>query len=90
MSLVVIEYHQLEELITVCVEKAVKKSNFHVIEDPSSDQELIQIDEAAKILNVSVSTLHIYKKRGIIPFHRIGRRIYFRKSEILESLTKIN
>jgi excisionase family DNA binding protein len=54
-----------------------------------SDQELIKIDDVAKMLNVSKVTIFNWKKSGKIPFYRIASQIFFKKSEVLDSLKKI-
>ena len=56
--------------------------------NPSSD--FITRQETAEILNVSLSTLLNWRKAGIITAYRIGNKIRYKKSEILDSLTKIN
>jgi len=56
--------------------------------NPSSD--FITRQETAEILNVSLSTLLNWRKAGIITAYRIGNKIRYKKSEILNSLTKIN
>lgn len=47
---------------------------------------LLKIDEVKELLKVSKVTIHKWKKDGKIPYHRISNRIFFKKSEILESL----
>ena len=39
--------------------------------------------EAAKLLSCSLTTLSSYQKKGYIPFYRIGRKVYFKKGELL-------
>jgi len=56
--------------------------------DPSSD--FITRHETAEILNVSLSTLLNWRKAGIITAYRIGNKVRYKRSEILDSLTKIN
>ena len=36
----------------------------------------------ARYLDCSVQTVHNLKKEGILPFYRLGRKVYFKKSEI--------
>ncbi len=86
MALVVFDIDDLERII----EKLFGKYIQPYPTQQTDNDELLQIQEAAKMLEVSISTLHTYKKNGAVPFHRIGRRVYFKKSEILESLKKIN
>jgi len=45
-----------------------------------SDQ--MNISECAKYLNVSESTLHRYKNNRAIPFYKVGRTVYFKRSEV--------
>lgn len=90
MALAIMEQEDLELFISQSVEKAFRKMILTKAEATTDESGLINIDQAAKILNVSISTMHAYKRDGVIPFHRIGRRVYFRESEILASLKKIN
>lgn len=36
----------------------------------------------ARYLGCSVQTIHNLKKEGVIPFYRLGRKVYFKRSEI--------
>jgi len=56
----------------------------------NQEDELITRHEASKILKVSLSTLLNWRKSGIITDYRIGNKVRYKKSEILNSLTKIN
>lgn len=49
---------------------------------------LIKIDDVCEMLQISKVTIHKWKKKGLIPFHRISNRIFFKRSEVLASLTK--
>jgi excisionase family DNA binding protein len=49
-------------------------------------EELISIDEASVLLHVSKVTIHKWKKGRLIQSYRIGRRIYFKKNELLDSM----
>ena len=74
---------QLKLIITECIKKVQPEK---VPKD--KEDELIKIQEVAKLLSVSKVTIHEWKKKGIIPFHRMGRRVFFKKHEILEALKK--
>jgi excisionase family DNA binding protein len=47
---------------------------------------LLKINDVCKLLSVSRVTIHNWKQKGILPFHRISRKIYFRKSEVFAAL----
>ena len=42
--------------------------------------------QVAELLSISIVTLHRYQKEGLIPYRRVGRRILFSKSEVLEAI----
>lgn len=49
------------------------------------DKMLISIDEACSMLNSVRSTLWLWEKKGIlIPSSRIGKRVMYRKSDIID------
>ena len=56
---------------------------------PNYSPEFIDSKEAAKILGVTLPTIFDWRKRRIIIAYRIGNKIRFKKSEIENSLTKI-
>ncbi|MFH1051552.1 MAG: helix-turn-helix domain-containing protein [bacterium] len=78
----------LKGLISESFESVINK--FRPQEPEKQDDQLIKIDEVAKMLNVSKVTVFAWKKAGKFPFYRISNKIYFRKNEILSALKKIN
>lgn len=58
-------------------------------DDEQQVEQLLKIDDVCALLNVSKVTIHKWKKEGKIPYHRISNRIFFKESEILESLESI-
>ena len=56
--------------------------------DEPEPEKLLSIRETKDLLKISLPTLHQWKKTGKIPFYRISNRVYFKRSEILESLKK--
>lgn len=43
---------------------------------------ILSIKELAEQKNVSIQTIHNWKKEGLIPFYRIGRNVFFKLSEV--------
>lgn len=86
-----ISIEDLSNIINVAVEKAILKLK-EPADQPTeeSTNDFISLEAVAKLLRVSKVTLHAYKKAGLIPFHRLGRRVLFRKSEVLNCLKTIN
>ena len=54
---------------------------------PEDKEEHFTIDQIVRFLNCSKVTLHKYKKLGL-PFYRIGRKVLFKKSEVLDFMRK--
>ena len=52
--------------------------------------ELLTREETAKMLKISLVTLHDWTKKDLIPAYRIGNKIRFKKREVLGSLNKRN
>jgi excisionase family DNA binding protein len=49
---------------------------------------VLNVQQAAKFLSISVSTVYKHTSERNIPFYTTGKRIYFRASELAEWLTK--
>ncbi len=52
-----------------------------------NDEKLDTRKEVAKLFGVSLPTVIDYEKKGIIKGYRIGNRIRYKHSEIMEALT---
>ena len=57
---------------------------------PVSPPEYITRKEAAKILKVSLVTLHDWNKKGILKPYRLGNLIRYKRSELDKALININ
>lgn len=49
------------------------------------EEQLLKVPQVCEILQVCKSTLHNWCKTGVIKVHRIGSRIFFKRSEIISS-----
>ncbi|KAA3439886.1 helix-turn-helix domain-containing protein [Rufibacter hautae] len=61
-------------------------SQFPAKETKEPEDSLLTVKEAATLLSVTEATIHAWKKNGSILFRRKGRRVYFKRSELLASL----
>ena len=77
-----------EELVELIL-NGFTKEILPVIQTTSKETELLTRKEVAKLLRVSLPTLHDWTKRGIIKGYRIEGKVYYKRSEIEESLTEI-
>lgn len=54
-----------------------------------ADDELLTRDQTAEFLQVDVSTLYLWAKKGKIKPYGIGKRRYFKRSELIACLTQV-
>lgn len=79
-----ISSEELKELIQDCINLEFTKIS-KLSQEPS---DLIKAKEACEFLQVSKVTLYNWMKDGLISGYYLGSRLYFKKSEFVESLTK--
>lgn len=65
------------------------KAQIEAHSEATAPQILTQ-EAACKELGVSRSTLIQWRKEGRVPYHRQGRRIFFDRVELLQSMKAIN
>jgi excisionase family DNA binding protein len=67
---------------------ALKEQNFQF--QNSEEDQILTREEAAKMLSVSLVTLWTWDKKDILQTYRIGNKIRYKKSDLLNALTKKN
>jgi excisionase family DNA binding protein len=74
------------DLIKKSVSEAI--SSHHKEEETQvKSDDLLSIEDIQKIFNVSKVTVHKWKKKGLLPFYKMNRKVYFKKSEVLDSMS---
>ncbi len=48
--------------------------------------ELLSIREAATMLGVTVQTVHEWKRRGLLKYHKLGSRSYLKRADVIAAL----
>jgi predicted DNA-binding transcriptional regulator AlpA len=56
--------------------------------NPKEEKELLNFRESYEYLGCSASTLNRWKAQGKIPYRKLGKRIFFLRSELISSLDK--
>lgn len=51
--------------------------------EPAEEEELLSVKQIAAFFQVSETTIHSWKRQGILPYIKVKSRIRFRKSEVL-------
>jgi hypothetical protein len=49
-------------------------------------EDLLSIEDLQQIFNISKVTVHKWKKKGLIPYYKMNRKVYFKKSEVINSM----
>ena len=80
-----LEVNELQTLIEDSVKKVLD-----AIQPKEEPTELITRKETASILGITLVTLNSWSKFGKIPSYRIGTRVRYKRSEVLESLNKVS
>lgn len=80
-----LEVDEFKELIRKGVSEVLSKQK-DVSENKTPPDDLLNIQDIQKIFKVSKVTVHKWKKKGLIPFYKMNRRVYFKKSEVIDSM----
>lgn len=78
---------EMEVMITRAVRESI--STIAAQQPKDNHAELITRKQAAQMLNLSLPTLREYTVRGIVPSYRVGSRVRYKKSEVMNCLTKV-
>ena len=57
-------------------------------ETTTEQEEVLTVDDAAKFLKLSKATIYSLTSKGLIPYMKKSKRVYFSKLEIIEYLKK--
>ena len=77
-GIIVIDKTDLEELIQGAVKNAVQNA-----QQAKPTDELMDVDQASKFLHLAKQTLYGLTSERLIPYLKRGKRIYFKKEELL-------
>jgi excisionase family DNA binding protein len=80
---------KLNELLDRIGQLIDSKIGIIPLQNSNLQSEYITRNEVAKILKVSLPTLHDYTKQGWVNSYKIGTRVLYKKSEVQESLEKL-
>lgn len=72
---------ELEQLIETAVAKAL---NAH---RPENGSEFLTRTQAAKALGVTLTTLYVWDKQGILPAKRLGKKVFYTAKDINDFFT---
>jgi excisionase family DNA binding protein len=85
---VAMPFVEFQELIQQAVNAAFEKYTKQLF-DANNSEELMSVEEAGAFLHVSKVTIFKWKKNKKIASYRFGRKIYFKKQELLNSMDSL-
>ncbi|MCP4521801.1 MAG: helix-turn-helix domain-containing protein [Cytophagales bacterium] len=90
MMIIQLTTDELQNIINNSVKQALKEHQETVVGKTSNTEEndLLNVKETAKFLDLTIPTIYSKVSRGELPFKKLGKRLYFSKKELLESLNK--
>ena len=82
---------QRDELATEIANEVIAgiKGLLDIQNQPLPEDNYISRKDTAQLLNVSLVTLSTWTKRSILKSYKIGSRVLYKKSEVIESLREV-
>jgi hypothetical protein len=75
----------LRGMISECIKDALMLES--KVKSPNPvPEDLLSIEDIQKVFRVSKVTVHKWKKKGLLPFYKMNRKVYFKKSEVIDSM----
>ncbi len=87
IQLIQVTPEQLQNAIINGVNSKIEDLKQHF--QPKEPTEYLERSEVAKMLNIDLSTVHNYTKRGILTAYGIGRRVYYKRHEVENAIVKL-
>ena len=78
-----------EDELTAVISNCIRREFQNFTPPPPKEDELITENEAKEILKVSKVTLKSWRDKNLIKGYKIGTRVRYKKSELLNSLSSV-
>lgn len=85
-GVVVADYARLLEDVRAVVRHELQHHAPPAAPATAPPDELLSIREAADLLGVTVQTVHEWKRRGLLKYHKLGSRSYLKRADVLAAL----
>lgn len=91
-KIVEIENVSVDELVSTITKKVLDglESRLELLEQKKHQELLLTRLETANYLQINLTTLYIWTKKGKLKAYGLGNRVYYKKDEIDEALIRIN
>ena len=87
----VIQLHNLskEEILNPIKDLQLQLEEINNNFQPKEPEEFLTRAEVAEMLKIDISSVHNWTKKGILIRYGIGHRVYYKRSEVENSLIKL-
>ena len=82
--LLTLDESDLRTIVRETIREEIKELMIFVHKE--MDETLLTRKETAELLKITLPTLHNYQKEDRLKSYRIGRRVFFKKREILDAV----
>lgn len=91
-TIVEIENISVDELVSTITKKVLDslESSLKLLQQEKNQELLLTRLETANYLQINLTTLYIWTKKGKLKAYGLGNRVYYKKNEIDEALIRIN
>ncbi len=84
----VYQKEDLKNLITESIRQVLTENTNTEKDHLGEKEEILMMDDVLRIFRVSKVTIHKWKKKGLLPYYKMGRKLYFKRSEVIGLLSK--
>jgi excisionase family DNA binding protein len=81
-----VPYTQLLDDLRLLIRSEVQNTPISVPTPASEQDQLLSVREAAQLLDVCPQTIHEWKRRGLLKFHKLSGRTYLKRTDVLAAL----
>jgi excisionase family DNA binding protein len=85
VTLIKIDKAEFSEILHQAIREELQQI-LKELNSKETDDTVLNRKETCKLLSISHGTLQKYQNDGRIPYYRIGRRILFKKSDVLRAI----
>ncbi len=83
-----LEFSPLPDHITEALERLESKVDQIYQSSKLLEKSVLDISEAAELLKISKYTLYTMTSKNILPFYKLGRKIFFDRDELIAFITR--
>lgn len=88
MQMIVVTTTELRHLLRDEINNVLAKEKTNNLSG-QSEETLLKRRDIAEMFDVTLVTIHSWMNSGLLPFHRIGGRTFFKKHEVIDALKSV-